>query len=432
MAEERHNYRWTICALVFFATTINYMDRAVISLLKGDLEKIFSWTESDYANIVIAFQFTYAIGLLLSGRFIDRVGTRKGYMIALSAWSIVAIAHAAVGNTAGFIAARAALGVSEAGNFPAAVKATAEWFPVRERAFATGIFNAGSNIGSIIAPLAVPFIAITWGWQWAFIITGAAGLIWLGFWYALYDIPEKHKRISRVELEYIHAGQEQVLPDEKPSSLDNNWWSLFRYPPTLAFVVGKFLTDPVWWFYLFWLPAFLKAEYGLEKTAVSLPVALVFGISVIGSVFGGWLPMHLTRKGWTVYRSRRVSMLIYACCALPVLFAQWLGASGMWLAVFIISLAASAHAAWSANLYTTVSDVFPKQAVASVIGIGGTAGALGGMLIAKLAGKLFDHYKGVGHIQTGYLIMFCYCGVAYLLAWMFMKILVPKPSPVEF
>jgi MFS transporter, ACS family, hexuronate transporter len=432
MTGSKGNFRWTICALVFFATTINYLDRAVISLLKGDLEKIFQWTESDYANIVIAFQFTYAIGLLLSGRFIDRVGTKKGYLIALAGWSVVAMAHAAVGNTAGFIAARAALGLAEAGNFPAAVKTTAEWFPADERALATGIFNAGASIGSIVAPLTVPFIAVTLGWQWAFLLTGAAGFIWLAFWWWTYEVPERHRKLTAEELHHIRSGQMDTDHTEEKDQVRRNWWTLFRYPGTIAFLCGKFLTDPVWWFYLFWLPAFLKAEYGLEKTAVSLPVAMVFTISVVGSVVGGWLPLYFTRKGWTVHRSRRFSMLIYALCALPVLFAQQVGGSGMWFAVFIISLAASAHAAWSANLYTTVSDIFPKRAVGSVIGIGGMAGALGGMLVAKLAGKLFDHYKALGHIQTGYFIMFCYCGVAYLAAWLIMKTLVPRPQPVDW
>jgi ACS family hexuronate transporter-like MFS transporter len=432
MTASKGNYRWTICALVFFATTINYLDRAVISLLKGDLETIFKWTESDYANIVVAFQFTYAIGLLLSGRFIDRVGTKKGYMITLAGWSLAAMAHAAVGNTAGFIAARAALGLAEAGNFPAAVKTTAEWFPAKERALATGIFNAGASIGSIVAPLTVPFIALSMGWQWAFLLTGAAGIVWLVFWWMAYEVPEKHERLSRDELDYIRSGQMVTDHMEEKDAAKRNWWTLFRYPGTLAFLSGKFLTDPVWWFYLFWLPAFLKAEYGLEKTAVSLPVAMVFAISVIGSVFGGWLPLYFTRKGWSIHRSRRTSMLLYACCAVPVVFAQQLGGSGMWFAVGIIALAASAHAAWSANLYTTVSDLFPKRAVASVIGIGGMAGALGGMGVAKMAGMLFDHYKALGHIQTGYFIMFCYCGIAYLAAWLIMKALVPRPQPVDW
>jgi ACS family hexuronate transporter-like MFS transporter len=429
MAGKIKNLRWTICALVFFATTINYLDRAVISLLKSDLETTFNWSENDYANIVIAFQLTYAIGLLLSGRVIDRLGTRTGYLIVLSGWSLMAMAHAAVGNTAGFIAARAGLGLTEAGNFPVAVKTMAEWFPTHERALATGIFNAGASIGSIVAPLLVPWITLTWGWKMSFLITGASGLIWLIFWWALYEVPEKHKRLSADELHLIRSGQSEADADAGGKAVV--WWELFRYRGTWAFALGKFLTDPVWWFYLFWLPAFLKAEYGLTGTGVSLPVALVFAISVIGSVFGGWLPLYFTRKGWTIHRARRTSMFIYALCALPVLIAQPLGSSGMWWAVLIIALAASAHAAWSANLYTTVSDIFPKKAVGSVIGIGGMTGALGGMLIAKLAGELFNHYKALGHVQTGYGIMFVFCGLAYLVAWSIMRTLVPRPTAVD-
>lgn len=423
------NLRWTICTLVFFATTINYLDRAVISLLKGDLEKEFSWSENDYANIVIAFQFTYAIGLLLSGRVIDRLGTKMGYLLVLSGWSIMAMLHAAVGNTAGFIAARAGLGLTEAGNFPVAVKTTAEWFPTHERALATGIFNAGASIGSIVAPLLVPLITLHFGWKMAFLMTGASGLVWLIFWWVLYEVPEKHKRITPEELQHIRSGQS--VSDNEAETAPIPWGKLFRYRGTWAFAVGKFLTDPVWWFYLFWLPAFLKAEYGLTGTGVSMPVALVFAISVGGSVFGGWLPLFFTRKGWSIHRARRTSMLIYALAALPVLAAQPAGLSGMWWAVLIIALAASAHAAWSANLYTTVSDIFPKRAVGSVIGIGGMTGALGGMLVAKLAGELFDHYKALGHIRTGYGIMFLFCGLAYLLAWNIMRLLVPKPKTVD-
>jgi len=429
MAGKIKNLRWTICALVFFATTINYLDRAVISLLKSDLETTFNWSENDYANIVIAFQLTYAIGLLLSGRVIDRLGTRTGYLIVLSGWSLMAMAHAAVGNTAGFIAARAGLGLTEAGNFPVAIKTMAEWFPTHERALATGIFNAGASIGSIVAPLLVPWITLTWGWKMAFLVTGASGIIWLIFWWALYEVPEKHKRLSTEELHLIRSGQSVADADVGGKAVV--WRELFRYRGTWAFALGKFLTDPVWWFYLFWLPAFLKAEYGLTGTGVSLPVALVFAISVIGSVFGGWLPLYFTKKGWTIHRARRTSMFIYALCAVPVLIAQPLGSSGMWWAVLIIALAASAHAAWSANLYTTVSDIFPKKAVGSVIGIGGMTGALGGMLIAKLAGGLFNHYKSLGHVQTGYGIMFVFCGLAYLVAWSLMRALVPSPTAVD-
>ena len=424
-------YRWTICALIFFATTVNYLDRAVISLLKDTLEVEFKWSETDYSNLVIAFQLSYAIGLLGAGRFIDWIGTKIGYALATTLWSIAAVAHALVNTTAGFFVARSALGITEAGNFPAAIKATAEWFPKKERALATGIFNSGTNIGAIIAPLTVPFIAAELGWRWAFILTGAIGFLWLIFWFLYYEVPSKQKRLSKAEYDYIHSDVEEqvVVTDEPRESV--GWGKLLGYKQTWAFVVGKFLTDPVWWFYLFWLPAFLKAEYGLEKTAVALPVALVYTMSSFGSIFGGWLPLYFIRRGWPVYRSRKTSMLIYAFFVIPVVFAQWIGKMDMWFAVMIIGLAAAAHQAWSANIFTTVSDMFPKRTVGSVTGIGGMAGALGGILIARLAGGLFDHFKALGEIETGYYIMFFICGSAYLLAWTIMHFLVPKMKQVD-
>jgi MFS transporter, ACS family, hexuronate transporter len=435
-------YRWTICALIFFATTINYLDRAVISLLKTNLEQEFAWTETDYSNIVIAFQLSYAIGMIFVGRFIDKVGTKIGYALSLVLWSLAAIGHAAVRSTLGFIIARAALGVSEAGNFPAAIKTTAEWFPKRERALATGIFNSGSNVGAILAPLTVPFIAATWGWQWAFIITGAIGFIWLIFWFIFYEVPAKQKRLSQKEFDYIHSDLDEVettpltTPDltaniEPEKEKNISWFRLLAFNQTWAFVIGKFLTDPIWWFYLFWLPAFLTAEYGITGTGVALPVALVYTMATVGSIAGGWLPLHFIRKNWPVFRARKTSMLIYAFFVVPVIFAQFLGGINMWLAVIIIGLAASAHQAWSANIFTTVSDMFPKRTVASVTGIGGMAGGIGGILIARLAGKLFDHYKALDQIETGYYIMFFICGSAYLLAWMIMHFLVPKLKPIK-
>lgn len=426
-------YRWTICALVFFATTINYLDRQVISLLKDSLETEFSWTEIDYSNIVIAFQLAYAIGLLMAGRIIDKIGTKLGYAIATTLWSFAAMAHALVNSTLGFGVARAALGFTEAGNFPAAIKATAEWFPKKERALATGIFNSGTNIGAIVAPLTVPFIAAELGWQWAFIITGAIGFIWLIFWFRFYEIPARQKRLGKAEFDYIHSDKDEVQPYEETAEQSKKvpWFRLLGFKQTWAFVVGKFLTDPVWWFYLFWLPAFLKAEYGIEKTALALPVALVYVLSSFGSIFGGWLPLYFVKKGWPVYRARKTSMLLYAFCVIPVVFAQWLGKVDMWLAVIIIGFAAAAHQAWSANIFTTVSDMFPKKTIASVIGIGGMAGALGGIGIARLAGKLFNHYKELGEIETGYYIMFFICGSAYLIAWLLMHFLVPRMKAVN-
>ncbi len=422
------NYRWTICALVFFATTINYLDRSVISLLKSSLEKEFNWTESDYSNIVIAFQLSYAGGLLLAGRLIDKVGTKLGYALSLLLWSVAAMCHGLVRSTIGFIIARAALGISEAGNFPSAIKTIAEWFPKKERALATGFFNSGTSIGAIAAPLTVPAIAVYFGWQWAFVITGAIGLIWLLFWYRIYTVPAKNKKLSKDEFDYIHSDTDNnavVQEDSVP------WFRLLKYRQTWAVALGKFLTDPVWWFYLFWLPAFLKAQYGLEGTQTSLPVALVFVMSMGGSVFGGWLPLQFIRKGWPLPRARRTAMFIYALCAIPVVAAQYVGGINMWLALVVIGFGAAAHQAWSANMFTTASDMFPKKAVASVTGIGGMAGALGGMLIAKLAGGLFDHYKALGTIETGYYIMFLVCGSAYLLAWLLVGVLVPGMKPAS-
>lgn len=422
-------YRWTICALIFFATTINYLDRAVISLLKSTLEKEFNWTESDYSDIVIAFQVSYAAGLLMAGRIIDKLGTKLGYAVSLILWSIAAIGHALVKGTQGFIVARAALGIGEGGNFPSAIKAVAEWFPKKERALATGIFNSGTNIGAIAAPLTVPFIAAQMGWQWAFIITGAIGFIWLIFWFWLYEVPAKQKRLGAAEFAYIHsdADEQQATPNEPAVA----WVRLLGYRQTWAFVLGKFLTDPIWWFYLFWLPSFLKAQYGLDGTATALPVALVYTLSTIGSIGGGWLPLFFIGRGWAVNRSRKTSMLMYACCSLPVIFAQWLGGVNMWFAILIIGFAAAGHQAWSANIYTTVSDMFPKKAVGSVTGIGGMAGAVGGILIAKATGLLLDHYKAVGAVETGYMIMFGICGIAYLTAWLLMHLLAANLKRIE-
>lgn len=431
MQQTIGKYRWTICALIFFATTINYLDRAVIGLLKGELETEFKWTESDYSKIVIAFQLAYASGMLIVGRFIDRVGTKLGYAIAIVLWSIAAAGHAFVKNTIGFIIARAGLGLSEAGNFPAAIKTVAEWFPKKERAFATGLFNSGANIGAIVAPLTVPLISASWGWQWAFILTGLTGFIWLIFWFRFYEIPARQKRLSRAEFEYIHSDKDEEIVDDDKAGTPVSWIKLLGFRQTWAFILGKFLTDPVWWFHLFWLPAFLKAEYGIEGTGMALPIALVYCISTVGSIWGGWLPMKFIESGRPVYRSRKTAMLIYACLALPVVFAQYLGSFNMWLAVGIIGLATAAHQAWSANIFTTVSDMFPKKAVASVTGMGGMAGALGGILIAWAAGMLLDYFRASGKLETGYYVMFLICGSAYLLAWLIMHVLVPKMKRVE-
>lgn len=399
MTEQIGKYRWTICALVFFATTINYLDRAVISLLKNILSNEFSWSESDYANIVVLFQLCYAVAMVGAGRLIDKLGTKLGYAIVTTLWSIAAMAHGAVSSTLGFFIARGALGITEAGNFPAAVKTMAEWFPKRERAFATGIFNSGTNIGAIAAPLTVPFIAHVWGWKWAFILTGSIGFIWLVLWMKYYEIPSKYKKLSSAELEYINSDADEVS-QEKDLKTNPSWSKLLTFRQTWAFAIGKFLTDPVWWFYLFWLPDFLKKEYRLTNTGIAFPVAIAYTIAALGSIFGGWLPLYLIKRNWTVFKARRISMLIYAMSALPVVFAQYLGRIDMWLTVLIIGFAMAAHQAWSANMYTTVSDMFPKVTTASVTGIGGMLGALGGMLIAKLAGIMFDSFKYAGIAES--------------------------------
>jgi ACS family hexuronate transporter-like MFS transporter len=424
-------YRWTICGLVFFATTINYLDRAVISLLKSTLSQEYNWTDAHYANIELAFKIAYAVGLLVAGRFIDKIGTKIGYALATLIWSLAAVGHALAKGVTGFIVARSVLGVSEAGNFPAAIKAVAEWFPKKERALATGIFNSGANIGAIAAPLTVPFIASAWGWQWAFIITGIFGFIWLILWFIYYEIPQKQKRLSKPEYEYIHSDLDEK-GDTELTGPNLSWTQLMGYRQTWAFAFGKFLTDPIWWFYLFWLPDFLESQYGLKGTAVALPVAVVYTLSTVGSIGGGWLPLNFIKNGWPVFKARKTSMLIYALLVIPVVFAQLLGGINMWLAVLIIGLAAAAHQAWSANIFTTVSDMFPKKATASVTGIGGMFGAAGGILLTALVQKnMFVYYRSIGKIETAYYIMFFICGAAYLAAWLIMHFLVPKMKRIS-
>ncbi|WP_317174984.1 MFS transporter [Hymenobacter qilianensis] len=376
-SDKMSKYRWTICALVFFATTVNYLDRAVISLLKPYLETEFNWNSGDYANIEIAFKVAYSLGMLVAGRIIDALGTKIGYALSTFLWSLAAIGHAFVSSTFGFSVARAFLGVTEAGNFPAAIKTTAEWFPQKERALATGIFNSGSNVGAIIAPLTVPLIAETIGWKWAFIITGAIGFVWLILWFIYYEVPAKQARLTKAEFDYIHSDVDDMAAASITTQPKVSWFKLLTFRQTWAFVLGKFLTDPVWWFYLFWLPDFLNKQYGLKGTDVAFPVAAVYILSSIGSVGGGWIPLNFMKHGMPAFKARKTSMLLIALCVFPIVFAQYLGQINMWLAVLVIGIAAAAHQAWSANIFTTVSDMFPKRAVASVTGIGGMAGGLG-------------------------------------------------------
>lgn len=443
-------YRWTICALLFFATTVNYLDRQVLSLLQPKLEELFGWTNSDYANITAVFQFAYAISMLFAGRIIDKLGTKWGYGLAIIIWSIGALVHALaipigegiaavlglVGITTfsvsvmGFMFSRAILAFGESGNFPAAIKATAEYFPKKERSLATGIFNSGANIGAVLAPLTIPWIEVNWGWESAFIIVGIIGFVWLGLWLFYYEKPEKQKRLSAAELAYINTddNEKAVITDVPAEKIP--WTKLLGYKQTWAFTFGKFMTDGVWWFFLFWLPAYLKAQYGIVDKGVMLPLAVLYSLSMIGSIAGGWLPMYFIRKGHSAYDGRMKAMLLIAIFPLVILAAQPLGSITFWIPVMLIGIGAAAHQAWSAKIFTTVSDMFPKKAIGSIVGIGGMAGGLGGVVLSKLGGALFDHYKALGHIETGYTIMFAICAVAYLIAWTVMKSLVPKYQPI--
>lgn len=420
-------YRYTILTLVFFATTINYLDRQVISLLKPILEKEFSWTESDYSWIVIAFQASYALGLVGFGRLIDKIGTKQGYALSLTLWSAAAIAHVLARGTMGFAIVRSFLGISEAGNFPAAVKTVAEWFPKKDRALATGIFNSGANIGAIVAPIVVPLIAVYWGWRMAFVITGSIGLVWLIFWYIFYDSPSKSKRVTKEELDYINS---DVTTHYEQENSKIKWSSLITYKQTWAIISARFFSDPVWYFLLFWLPSFLKEEYEMNGTAVSLPIVLVYTFACFGSIAGGWFSSFLIRCNWTVGQSRSTSLLIFALCVTPVMFAQYLGQYSAWFAIVIIGLAAAAHQAWSANVYTLASDMFPKNVVGSVVGLASTFGTISGMLMSFFTGYLLDSYKHSGDIRIAYYIIFIVCGLAYLLAWSLIRAFAPKMKPV--
>jgi len=427
------NYRWIIIALLFTATCINYLDRQIIGLLKPILEKEFNWTETDFSHIVMAFTAAYAVGLLIAGGVIDKVGTKIGYTFTVIIWSTAAMFHALAKSVVGFSVARIFLGIGEAGHFPAAVKTVAEWFPKKERAFATGIFNSGTNIGAVIAPLIVPWLALTYSWQMAFIATGAVGFLWLIFWFLLYHAPSKHKLVNAAELEHIQSDTDFEKADGSNPEEDIPWSKLLTYKQTWAFAVGKFLSDGVWWFFLFWLPAFLISEYKLVGMEISFPVAVVYLMAGVGSVAGGWLPMwFMNTKGWNMVRSRKTSMLIYAVFPILVMFSQAAGSYNMWYAVFIIGVAMAAHQAWSANILTTVSDMFPKKSIGAVIGIGGMVGGFGSITVAKTAGALLDYYKAQNDVQTGYYILFLFCGTAYLIAWFLMfRVLAPKMTPIH-
>ncbi len=470
---RKTNYRWVICAMLFFATTVNYLDRQVLSLTFEDfIRPEFHWTDSDYGNITGIFSLFYAIAMLFAGRFVDWLDTKKGYMWSIGIWSFGACIHAVCGiltsgivgvenlalvedaqlvarialiSSTFFIIARCVLALGEAGNFPAAIKATAEYFPKRDRAFATSIFNAGSTIGALIAPFCIPPLAAKWGWEMAFIIIGALGFIWMGFWQFIYKKPEKNPAVNKAELEYILSDEvaEEVKPaEEAPAAPEKkvSLWQSFKYRQTWAFIVGKFMTDGVWWFFLFWMPSYLKTTYNLASTDIKFQLALgVLYLIVMASIAGGYLPtLFVDKKKMNPYAGRMLAMLIFAFFPLVALAAQPLAHVSMWWPVVLIGIAGAGHQAWSANLFSTIGDMFPKSMIATITGIGGMAGGIGSFLIQKSAGALFDYSDKVGLVlfsfegkEAGYMIMFSFCAVAYLIGWVIMKVLVPKYKPIE-
>jgi MFS transporter, ACS family, hexuronate transporter len=417
------HYRWIVCALLFFATTINYIDRQILALLKEVLDRQIGWTNAQFGMVNSAFQVAYGIGLLGFGWFVDRYGTKIGYAVSIAAWSIAAAAHALVGSVAGFLVARSALGLGEGGNFPSAIKAVALWFPKSERAFATSLFNAGTNAGALIAPAVVPWLAFRFGWHSAFIAAAIAGVLWLGLWLLFYDPPEKCPRVQAGEIAYIRAGSDDTVLAHSP-----NWAKLLRLRQTWSFILAKFLTDPVWWFFLTWLPDFFKKTRGLDIKHSWLHIVVIYSIVTVLSIFGGWITGFLAGRGWTVTRARKTAMFVFALCVIPVFVVTRVGD---WTAVLLIGLAASAHQAWSANLYTTVSDMFPKQAVASVIGIGGMAGSAGGFVFPIVTGLLIDHFQAHGSVASAYAILFSICGSVYILAFILHHLCAPAFEPIN-
>jgi ACS family hexuronate transporter-like MFS transporter len=437
-------YRWVICTLLFFATMFNYLDRQVISYLKvffctpTELGG-FGWSNSDFAYLTSAFTAFYAVMTVVAGWVIDRIGTKIGFALSLIVWSVCGIANAFVGSLVwAHMLVRSAFAVGEAGNFPASIKTVAEWFPKRERALATGIFNSGSNFGAMVAALFVPWCMIHYGdqlgWKMAFIYTGAIGFLWLIFWFWLYEIPARQKRLTPAEYDYIHIDDEtptDAFPGDKAKV---SWLRLLGYRQTWSFFFGKFLTDGIWWFYLFWLPDYLNKQFGMTKKEVMLPTFIVYGVSIVGSVGGGSIPMALINRGMPIYNARITAMLLIALCPLVVLSTQYFanvaefGKMAPWLAVAVICIGAAAHQAWSANLFTTVSDMFPKKTVGSVTGIGSMAGGIGGVLVQLLAGSLTDAFRQ--NPQHAYAIMFVVCSLSYLVAWVVMKAFVPRYKPI--
>lgn len=408
--------RWWICALLFFATTINYVDRQVLSILAPQLQTEIGWSEIEYGYIVTAFQFSYAIGLLMVGKMIDFLGTKKGFILSIAVWSLAAMGHALARTPFGFGVARLALGVGEAGNFPAAIKTISEWFPRKERAFATGIFNSGSNIGAIVAPLTVPVIALNFGWQWAFILTGLLGFIWLFFWVKMVHGPENHPSVNAAEVALIKEDVE--INDENPASL----WEIIRTRKVWAIAIGKFMTDPIWWFFLYWLPKYLYSTYGLQLDKIGLPLITAYLIADAGSIGGGWLSSKFLKMGWSINAARKTTLLLCALLVTPIYWVS--GIANLWSAVLLIGLGMAAHTGWSANMYTLATDFFPKKDVGTVVGFIGMAGAVGGMLMATATGHLLE---ATGSYKSLFFIAASMYGAALLI----IHLLVPDIDAVK-
>jgi MFS transporter, ACS family, hexuronate transporter len=418
------NYRWFIVTLLFAATTINYIDRQIFGLLKPELERVFKWTEIDYSRIVMAFTAFYALGQLFYGKLIDKIGTKLGYTISVTVWSVSAMLHALARSTLSFGVFRAMLGLGESGNYPGGVKTTAEWFPKKERALAIGILDSGSNIGACVGPVLVPWLLAAYGWQAAFLITGSLGFLWLIVWRIFYFVPKQQKRLSKAEFNYIHSDNEDAENPEKKDVV--SWGQLLKLKQTWAFIAGKFFTDPIWFFFLFWLPSYFDAEFHLDLKKPSLPLIIVYAGTMIGSIGGGYLSSWLIKKGWTVSKARKTALLISAICVVPIVATRY--TNDMWVVVALISLSVAANQAWSANIFAIVPDMIPKKAISSVVGLGGMAGALGSVLFPMFIGFVLDYYKSIGNLVAGYNIIFIICGTSFLVAWIVIHLLVPRMS----
>ncbi|HEY2375227.1 MAG TPA: MFS transporter [Gemmatimonadaceae bacterium] len=416
MSERRFGYRWTIVALLFVATTVNYVDRQILGILAPTLSRALHWSETDYGDVVAWFTIAYALGFLVAGRLLDRIGVKRGLGAAVVLWSLASMAHALVRTAAGFSIARAALGLGESAIFPGSIKSVAEWFPKRERALAAGLFNAGTNTGAIVAPLIVPPLTLYWGWQWAFVVTGALGLLWLALWIPFYASPTMSRHVTFDELSLIRSdAADAPMPSQ-------SWMRLLGYRQTWAFAIGKLLADPVWWFYLYWLPKFLDSKYGIKLSGIALPLIAVYVTADVGSIGGGWLSSWLIGRGWSVNRARKTAMLAMALLIVPTMLVG--KANSAWLAIGIVAVAAAAHQAWSANVYTLASDMFPRAAVGSVVGIGACAGAISGVLFQRGVGRLLDANG------SNYAPIFVVCGSAYVVAWLLIQLLSPRLEPV--